>query len=54
LVDIHGQHENQALLEPEMPLILTDTAGGKSLAEVLEKYKVLYSAYMAGKANLRN
>jgi DNA repair protein RecN (Recombination protein N) len=52
LVDIHGQHENQALLEPEMPLILTDIAGGEGLAEVLEKYKVLYSAYMAGKANL--
>lgn len=45
LVDIHGQHENQALLKPDAPLHLTDAFGGPKLAKALQEYKQLYSEY---------
>lgn len=45
LVDIHGQHENQALLKPDAPLHLTDAFGGPKLAQALQEYKQLYSEY---------
>ena len=47
LVDIHGQHENQALLKPDAPLYLTDAFGGPKLAQALQEYKQLYSEYTA-------
>ena len=50
LVDIHGQHENQALLRAEMPRQLTDLYGGEAAAEALAEYKDLYADYIqAGK-----
>lgn len=45
LVDIHGQHENQALLKPEAPRLITDSFGGSSLREWLGHYKQVYSYY---------
>ena len=39
LVDIHGQHENQALLKPDAPLHLPDAFGGSKLAQALQEYK---------------
>ena len=52
LVDIHGQHENQALLKPDAPLHLTDAFGGPELAQALQEYKQLYSEYTAAVKHL--
>lgn len=52
LVDIHGQHENQALLNPDAPLHLTDAFGGPKLAQALQEYKQLYSEYTAAVKHL--
>ena len=46
LVDIHGQHENQALLKPDAPLHLTDAFGGSKLAQALQEYKQLTASIL--------
>ena len=53
LVDIHGQHENQALLKPEAALLLTDAFGGKDLAAAFAEYSKLYKLYAAAEKKLR-
>ena len=52
LVDIHGQHENQALLKVEAPLLVTDAFGGAALQKVLYNYKEKYAVYVAAKEHL--
>lgn len=52
LVDIHGQHENQALLNVEAPLLVTDAFGGAALQKVLYNYKEKYAVYVAAKEHL--
>ncbi|MCD7874811.1 MAG: DNA repair protein RecN [Acidaminococcaceae bacterium] len=52
LVDIHGQHENQALLKPDAPLTLVDLYGRKEIAPVLKTYQKLYEAYLVTQARL--
>lgn len=54
LVDIHGQHENQALLKPEAPRLLTDAFGGDVLRSALIAYQNLYKEYMLCKQNLES
>ena len=54
LVDIHGQHENQALLKPEAPRLLTDAFGGDVLHSALIAYQDLYKEYMLCKQNLES
>ena len=49
LVDIHGQHENQALLKPEAALLVTDAFGGATLQAALTAYQKDYALYV--KAN---
>ena len=49
LVDIHGQHENQALLKPEAARLVTDAFGGASLQAALTAYQKDYELYV--KAN---
>lgn len=46
LVDIHGQHENQALLRPEAPRQLIDLYGGEATQQALENYQELYREYV--------
>ncbi len=46
LVDIHGQHENQALLKADTPRHLTDTFGGETLRQALLAYKSEYAEYV--------
>lgn len=46
LVDIHGQHENQALLRQEAPRQLVDLYGGASAAQALKDYQELYNEYV--------
>ncbi len=53
LVDIHGQHENQALLQQDSPRNLVDSFGGVGLAECLASYGELYKEYLALKNKLQ-
>ena len=52
LVDIHGQHENQALLKSDAPLALVDLYGREEIASVRKTYRKLYTAYLATQAKL--
>lgn len=52
LVDIHGQHENQALLKAETPRVLTDAFGGTALAAAKAAYTEIYTEYVAVKKKL--
>lgn len=45
LVDIHGQHENQLLLQSQAPRELTDAFGGEEAKTVLADYQEQYSKY---------
>ena len=49
LVDIHGQHDNQALLKPEAARLVTDAFGGATLQAALTAYQKDYALYV--KAN---
>lgn len=53
LVDIHGQHENQALLKPEAAMLLTDAFGGSGLQVARAEYDKLYAVYVAAEKKLR-
>jgi len=46
LVDMHGQHENQALLRPEAYLAMLDALDGKARV-TLEQYRKIYDTWMA-------
>lgn len=52
LVDIHGQHENQALLKADAPRLLTDAFGGKALTDAKEVYAENYQEYVSVKKKL--
>lgn len=52
LVDIHGQHENQALLKPEAARLVTDAFGGASLQVALAAYKKEYALYEEAQTKL--
>lgn len=45
LIDIHGQHENQALLHKKKHLEILDHFAGDDLASCLEEYKRKYQDY---------
>ena len=45
LVDIHGQHENQLLLQTQAPRELTDAFGGEEAKTVLAAYQEQYIKY---------
>lgn len=46
LLDIHGQHENQNLLEPFNHIFYLDSYGEKDLSRQLEDYRVVYKRYL--------
>ena len=52
LVDIHGQHENQLLLQPKAPRFFTDAFGGEAAEQVLEAYRLQYETYENAKGDL--
>lgn len=52
LVDVHGQHENQALLQEDTPQKLVDLYGGERVKEAFEAYVALYKEYVAQKTRL--
>lgn len=47
LVDIHGQHEHQSLLNPNSHMSLLDSLGGDAHAELLNAVKEEYKHYTA-------
>ena len=52
LVDIHGQHENQALLQAKAPQLFTDAFGGKNAEKLLAEYREAFQNYEAAKQYL--
>ena len=44
-VDIHGQYDNQQILNPDNHILITDRFHSESIAGELEKLSVLYSEY---------
>lgn len=52
LVDVHGQHENQALLKPGFAQQLTDLFGRAEIATVFKDYGKMFNEYNSVKAEL--
>ncbi|MDO4179238.1 MAG: DNA repair protein RecN [Phascolarctobacterium sp.] len=52
LVDIHGQHENQALLKQDAARSFTDLFGGEEVAKALANYQEIYKKYLQAKTHL--
>ena len=48
-VDIHGQYDNQQILDPENHIHITDRFHGESIQPELDKLQVLWSDYRAAK-----
>lgn len=53
LVDIHSQHENQALLNEANHIIILDKYG-KSIEKLLDKFNVHFSAYLKAQESLKS
>ncbi|AOH55648.1 DNA repair protein RecN [Peribacillus muralis] len=45
LIDIHGQHEHQELMDERLHLPLLDQFGGEKIASALTEYQKLYKRY---------
>ncbi|MBQ3226324.1 MAG: DNA repair protein RecN [Clostridia bacterium] len=52
LMNIHGQHDNQALLDHTTHIGFLDRFAGKELAEALSNYKIVYQKYIEVKKEL--
>ena len=53
LIDIHGQHEHQELMDPDFHLPLLDEYGGLEISEALAEYKHHYKQYMETSQSLK-
>ncbi len=53
LVDIHGQHEHQSLLDPATHLQFLDSFGGEEIAQLKERFADLYRHLTAIERQLR-
>ena len=53
-VDIHGQHEHQELLNPQIHIELLDQFGGEEIEHALKEYRSLYGEYEKVKKDLQN
>ena len=54
LVDIHGQHENQALLQAKAPQLFTDAYGGDGSKRLLAEYRDAFQKYESSKKYLQD
>lgn len=52
LVDIHGQHENQALLQADAPRKLIDSFGSREIGTALDAYQSIYKEYLQAEKSL--
>ena len=53
LIDIHGQHEHQELMDPDFHLPLLDEYGGPEISEALAEYKHHYKQYLETSQSLK-
>ena len=53
LIDIHGQHEHQELMDPDFHLPLLDEYGGLEISEALAEYKRHYKQYLETSQSLK-
>ena len=53
LIDIHGQHEHQELMDPDFHLPLLDEYGGLEISEALDEYKLHYKHYQETSQSLK-
>ena len=54
VIDIHGQHDNQQLLNPSTHIEYLDSFGEKEIKELKVQYKELYQQYNSIKIELKN
>ena len=54
IIDIHGQHDNQQLLNPATHIEYLDSFGTKEISVLKEEYKQLYKQYKYIKIELKN
>lgn len=54
LIDIHGQHDNQSLLNPKTHLELLDNFAGTNLYKLKEEYSILLENYKAVTTKIKN
>lgn len=54
LVDLHGQHQHQSLLNVELHLEILDAFGGGEVAGALDEYTVLFERHESVTARLRS
>ncbi|WP_377888580.1 DNA repair protein RecN [Alkalihalobacillus sp. R86527] len=54
LIDIHGQHEHQDLMQPDKYLSLLDNFGERSIGPALEEYRDIYSRYKKLREQLKH
>ncbi|MBM7581306.1 DNA repair protein RecN (Recombination protein N) [Caldicoprobacter guelmensis] len=52
LVDIHGQHQHQSLLNPETHIDILDRLGGQAIAPLKQEVQKLYSQWKAVKQEI--
>ncbi|KOO43974.1 DNA repair protein RecN [Priestia koreensis] len=52
LIDIHGQHEHQDLMNQDRHLAMLDQYGGEKITKALEEYQQVYERYMDLKKQL--
>ena len=54
IIDIHGQNDNQTILEKSSHIVYLDSFIGKEINEIKEKYISLYNKYNEIKQELKN
>ena len=53
LIDIHGQHEHQELMDPDFHLPLLDEFGGFEISQALDEYRLHYKQYQETSQSLK-
>ncbi len=54
LIDVHGQHEHQSLLDTSKHINLLDKFGGKQLANYLSQLQIIYDEYILLEQELKH
>ena len=54
IIDIHGQNDNQTILEKSSHIGYLDSFIGKEISELKEKYRILYNKYNEIREELKN
>lgn len=54
LIDIHGQHEHQELMDERLHLTLLDQFGGENIEQALAEYGIIYDKYIEIEKKLKS